>query len=193
MASTLGAAVKARKLVSYRYEATSSRGKLVKGTIKAIGEIEAERLLIGQGYVPVSVEAVPSMFSLEEAFPSLFKVKPRDVIIFSRQLATLLRSGFSFLPALEVLQGHVTTSRAFRKILGSIVEDLGVGGSFSQSLAKHPKAFSEIYTRTLTAGEQTGSGIWRVLRVASVAAFVPLVAYLYGTSARLILRFLRVE
>lgn len=43
------------------------------------------------------------------------------------------------------------------------------------------------------AGEQTGSGIWRVLRVASVAAFVPLVAYLYGTSARLILRFLRVE
>lgn len=43
------------------------------------------------------------------------------------------------------------------------------------------------------AGEQSSSGAWRVLRVASVAAFVPLVAYLYGTSARLILRFLRVE
>ena len=43
------------------------------------------------------------------------------------------------------------------------------------------------------AGEQSGSGAWRVLRVTSVAVFVPLVAYLYGTSARLILRFLRVE
>ncbi len=43
------------------------------------------------------------------------------------------------------------------------------------------------------AGEQSGSGVWRILRVASVAVFVPLVAYLYGTSARLILRFLRVE
>ena len=43
------------------------------------------------------------------------------------------------------------------------------------------------------AGERTGGGAWRVLRVASVAVFVPLVAYLYGTSARLILRFLRVE
>ena len=43
------------------------------------------------------------------------------------------------------------------------------------------------------AGEQSGGGAWRFLRVTSVAVFVPLVAYLYGTSARLILRFLRVE
>lgn len=43
------------------------------------------------------------------------------------------------------------------------------------------------------AGEHTGSGVWRVLRVVSVAVFIPVVAYLYGTSARLILRFLRVE
>ena len=86
MAGTLEAQVKVkvRKPVSYRYEATTGQGRSVKGTIKAIGEIEAERLLIRQGYRPLNVEVVPSMFSLEEALPSLFKVKPRDVIIFSR-------------------------------------------------------------------------------------------------------------
>ena len=88
MASTLEAPPKRERLISYRYEAVTSQGQLVKGTIKAIGEIEAERLLIGQGYTPVNLELVPSMFSLEEALPTLFRVKPRDVIIFSRQLAT---------------------------------------------------------------------------------------------------------
>ncbi|MFC1949206.1 type II secretion system F family protein, partial [Chloroflexota bacterium] len=141
----------------YRYEAATGQGKLVKGTIKAIGEIEAERLLIQQGYRPINVETVPSMFSLEEALPSLFKVKPQDVIVFSRQLATLLRSGFSLLPALEIILSQVTTGRSFRKIVDSMVEDLRGGNSFSQVIEKHPKAFSEIYSRTIAVGEQTGN------------------------------------
>lgn len=146
-----------KKLVSYRYEALTAQGRLVKGTVKALGEIEAERLLISQGYRPVSVELVPSMFTLEEALPTLFRVKPRDVIVFSRQLATLLRSGISLLPAMEVLRGQVTSSRTFKKILGSIVDDLRSGGSFTQSVSKHPQAFGEVYCRTITVGEQTGN------------------------------------
>lgn len=147
----------AKKLISFRYEAIAGQGKRVKGTIKATGEIEAERLLIGQGFRPVNVEVVPSMFTLEEALPTLFRVKPRDVIIFSRQLATLLRSGISLLPALEVLQGQITGSRAFNKILGSITDDLRAGGSFTQVLSKHPTAFNDIYCRTITVGEQMGN------------------------------------
>jgi len=97
------------------------------------------------------------MFSLEEAFPSLFKVKPKDVIVFSRQLATLLRSGISLLPALEILQEQVATSRAFARILGTVTNDIRSGSSFSQAISKHPRAFNEIYCRTITVGEETGS------------------------------------
>ncbi|MFC1929034.1 type II secretion system F family protein [Chloroflexota bacterium] len=157
MARAVEAPAKAKKLTSYRYEATTTQGRLIKGTIKAIGEIEAERLLIQQGYHPLNVEVVPSMFSLEEALPTFFKVKPQDVIIFSRQLATLLRSGISLLPALEILGGQATSSRTFKKILESVVHDLRSGGSFTQSISKHPAAFSEIYCRTITVGEQTGN------------------------------------
>ncbi len=157
MARVLEAPKKGEKLISYRYEATTSQGRLVKGKIKAIGEIEAERLLIRQGYSPVSVEVIPSMFSLEEALPDLFRVKPQEVILFSRQLATLLRSGISLLPALEILEGQVTTGKAFKKILGSMVDDLRSGGSFTQVISKHTRTFSEIYGRTVAVGEQTGN------------------------------------
>jgi len=156
MAKILDAPTK-RKVVSYRYVAANNQGKLVRGTIKATNEVAAERLLVGQGYRPVNVEVVPSMFSLEEALPTLFRVKPRDVIVFSRQLATLLRSGISLLPALEILQGQVTTGRVFKKILETIANDIGAGSSFSQAISKHPKAFSDIYCRTIAVGEQSGN------------------------------------
>lgn len=148
---------KKQKELTYRYVASTRQGELVKGNIKAPTEIAAERLLIAKGYIPEHVEVAPSMFSLEEALPSLFKVKPRDVVVFSRQLATLLRSGISLLPALEILQGQVASSRAFNSILGSVLNDIRSGGSFSQAISKHPKAFNDIYCRTIAVGEETGS------------------------------------
>jgi len=142
---------------TYRYIATTREGTLVKGNIKAPSEIAAERQLIAKGYIPEHVEVAPSMFSLEEALPSLFRLKERDIIVFSRQLATLLRSGISLLPALEILQGQVASSRAFKTILFSVVNDIRSGGSFSQAVKKHPKAFSEVYCRTIAVGEETGN------------------------------------
>lgn len=157
MARTIGVTPKKEKAPTYRYIASTIQGKLVKGILKAPSEIAVERLLAEKGLNPVTVEVAPSMFSLEEAFPTLFKVKPRDVIIFSRQLATLLRSGISLLPSLEILQEQVTTSRAFNSILRSVLNDIRSGASFSVAISKHPKAFNDIYCRTVAVGEETGS------------------------------------
>jgi type IV pilus assembly protein PilC len=148
---------KRQKGATYRYVASTPQGKLVKGTIKAASEIAAERLLVEKGLHPVELEVAPSMFSLEEAFPTFFKVKPRDVTVFSRQLAALLRSGIPLLSALEIIQVQVGGSRAFTRILGSIAHDLRSGGSFSQSLSKHPRAFNDIYCRTIAVGEESGN------------------------------------
>lgn len=156
MAGTIEAPKKS-KIITYRYIASTRQGNLVKGNVKAPSEIAAERQIIAKGYIPEHVEVAPSMFSLEEAFPTLFRLKPRDIIVFSRQLATLLRSGISLLPALEILQGQVASSRAFRTILASIVNDIRSGGSFSQAVKKNPKAFSEIYCRTIAVGEETSN------------------------------------
>jgi type IV pilus assembly protein PilC len=156
MAGTIEAPRK-QKDITFRYIASTRQGNMLKGNIKAPSEIAAERLIIAKGYIPEHVEVAPSMFNLEEALPSIFRVKPRDVIVFSRQLATLLRSGISLLPSLEILQEQVASSRAFRSILSSVVNDIRSGGSFSQAVKKQPKAFSEIYSRTIAVGEETGN------------------------------------
>ncbi|MFC2067289.1 type II secretion system F family protein [Chloroflexota bacterium] len=142
---------------NYRYVATDHLGKIVRGTIKATGEIDAERLLSNQGYDRMAVEVAPSMFSLEEALPTLFRVKPRDIIIFSRQLATLLRSGVTLLPALEIIRGQVATSRVFNRIVDSVIDDIRSGASFAQAIVKHPKAFNDVYSRALFVGETSGN------------------------------------
>ncbi len=143
------------KTVTYRYVALSSDNKLVRGTIKAATEALAGHLLVENGLRPVSLELLPSRFSLEQMFPSFFAVKPQEVPIFSRQLATLLEAGINILSALELIQQQVK-SRAFKRVIEVITEDLRSGNSFSVALSKHPAVFDEIYSRTIAMAEQTG-------------------------------------
>lgn len=145
------------KKVAFRYEAYNRQGKVVKGSIKAISEFNAEQQVVALGLTPLNVELTPSMFSLEEALPSLFKVAPRDVIVFSRQLATLLQSGISLLPALEILHGQVASSRGFRRVLEKLIFDIRSGLSFSDAIRRHAKVFTDIYCRTMVVGEHSGS------------------------------------
>lgn len=157
MATATDISDRKKKLPTYRYTASTEHGKTVQGTVKAESEIAAERIIVGRGLNPVNVQIAPSMFSLEKALPSLFKVKPRDVIVFSRQLATLLKSGISLLPALDILHTQATSSRAFQSIQGTILNDIRSGVSFSVAISKHPKAFSDIYYRTIAVGEESGN------------------------------------
>lgn len=157
MASKTDSSLKKEKIPTYRYVATTVHGKTVQGNVKATSEIAAERIIISKGLDPIHVHIAPSMFSLEEALPSLYKVKTRDVVIFSRQLATLLRSGISLLPAMDILESQAASSRAFKSIQGTIVNDIRSGVSFSVAISKHPKAFNDIYCRTIEVGEETGN------------------------------------
>ena len=154
---TTRAAVGKSGPISFRYEAINAGGRTVKGTVKALTEIAAERLLIERGLNPQIVQIAPSMFSLEEAIPSLFKIKPRDVVVFSRQLSTLLKAGFSLLPALETLQSQESIGRAFKSVLLMVVNDIRAGISFSDAIAKHPRAFNAVYAKMIAVGEHTGN------------------------------------
>ena len=96
---------------------------------------------------------------LETLFPSLFatKIKPQDVIVFSRQLATLIRAGVPLLTAMEMLYGQGGSGKTFLRIQADLIEDIGAGESLSDGMAKHPTVFSDIYHRTISVGESTGN------------------------------------
>lgn len=147
---------KKQRLENFRYQALAANGQSAKGSIKAINQVRAYTTLMEQGYTDINLQPVPSPFSLEGAFPSMFKVKPLQVAVMCQQLATLLESGVSLLPAIQLLGSQSTYPPPLRRILNHITSDLSVGDSLSQSLARHPQVFDEIFVRTLEVGERTG-------------------------------------
>ena len=144
-----------KKPSSYRYTALNEKGKLIKGTIKAPNEGVASNMIAERGHNLVSIQVQPSWYSLDQMLPSLFAVKPQEIINFSRQLATLLEAGISILPALESVRQQAS-SRGLRRVLGELINDLSSGLAFSEALTKHPKVFSEIYAKTVRVAESTG-------------------------------------
>ena len=76
--------------------------------------------------------------------------------MFSRQLALLIESGTDIVTALELLQSQVT-NRGLKRVIGEVTADIRGGSSLSLALSKHPKAFSQVYYRAISAGEQGGN------------------------------------
>ncbi|HEY77392.1 MAG TPA: type II secretion system F family protein [Thermoflexia bacterium] len=142
--------------MEYRYIAFDQEGQRVEGWIDVPDEAAAERILWERGLTVAQLVPARQELRLWRLFPTFFGVKRRDLIIFSRQLATLLTSGISILPALRLL-AEQSTSKPLREILGEVAEAVERGQSFSAALAAHPYAFPPLYTRTLAIGERTGN------------------------------------
>jgi len=112
-------------------------------------------ILANVGYRVVSLKPIarflPDFDKLLQA-----KVKPTEIITFSRQLALLLESGVGIVQSLELLQGQAS-NKQLKKVLLEVVSDLRSGNSLSTALAKHPQVFSTIYQKMVAVGEQTGA------------------------------------
>ena len=141
--------------MSYRYVAFDPSGRRVEGQIDVANEAAAEEALWERGLTVAQITPARRRQTLATLFPTFFGVKRRDLIIFSRQLATLLSSGVNILQGLRLL-AQQATRRAMREVLVEVVDSLDRGLSFSAALAEHPLAFSELYTRTIAVGERTG-------------------------------------
>ena len=142
--------------MEFQYVAYTEDKKLVKGKLSATNEEAALNLLGYGGYQTVSLKEVVPFFNLQKLTARFSRVKPREIIMFSQQLALLLESGTDIVTSLELLQSQVTNN-TLRTVLGVVASDIRGGSSLSAALSKHPRAFPEIYARTLAAGEQAGN------------------------------------
>ena len=142
--------------MEYAYVAYTEDRKLVKGKLSATGEEAATNLLSYGGYQVVSLKQVIPFFNTEKLAAAFSKIKPREIIMFSRQFALLLEAGTDIVTSLELLQSQVT-NRTLKKIIGDVAAGIRGGTSLSAALSKHPRAFSSIYHRAISAGEQGGN------------------------------------
>lgn len=147
--------------MDYTYLGYGEDRRIVKGSISAASERAAVDMLANVGYQVVSLKPMtrflPDFSKLLQG-----KVKPAEIITFSRQLALLLESGVGIVQSLELL-GNQTSDKQLKKVLVEVVSDIRGGNSLSAALAKHPEVFSTIYHKMVGVGEQTG-GIESVLR-----------------------------
>ncbi len=142
--------------MDFKYVAYTEDRRLVKGKLSATNEEAALNLLSYGGYQTVSLKQIVPFFNMQKLAARFTRVKPREIIMFSRQLALLLESGTDIVTSLELLQSQVT-NRTLQAVLGEVASDIRGGSSLSAALSKHPRAFPELYARTLAAGEQAGN------------------------------------
>jgi len=150
--------------MDYTYLVYTAEKEIVKGRISAATEQVAIDTLANIGYRVVSIKPATAFFpSLGKLFQA--KVKPTELVTFSRQLALLIESGVGIVQCLELLQAQ-TDNKSLKKALSEITANLRRGESFAASLAKHPNIFSALYCKMVSIGEQTGE-IETVLRTLS--------------------------
>jgi len=142
--------------MDFAYTAYTEDKRLVKGKVSAISEESAAELLGYGGYKVVSLKSAIPLLNREKLLSRFSRVKPAEIVMFSRQLALLLESGTDIVTCLDLLQNQIT-SDTLRKIVGEVASDIRGGSSMSVAMSKHPQAFSDIFHRAIAAGEQGGN------------------------------------
>jgi type IV pilus assembly protein PilC len=140
----------------FNYQAVDATGAEKNGSIDAVNVDIAIGSLQRRGLVITSIHEDSKgggLLSMNLAF--FDRVSNKDVVILSRQLATLFQAQVSALRIFRLLSGEAD-NKILGKKLATIADDLQAGTSISASLAKHPKVFSEFYVSMVKAGEESG-------------------------------------
>lgn len=139
----------------YQYDSFNRDGKKVTGTIDSSSIESAKRILQGQGLMPFNIEEVGADTEKFD-FMSIFegKINLKTKIVFTKQLAVLLKAGVPLLQALELLVEQF--EKKFKRILINIKDGVKSGETFASQLNKYPKVFSNVYVQLVKAGEATG-------------------------------------
>ena len=141
--------------MAYKYVAYDADRQVVRGTIAVGNERIAKQILQQSGYNLLALSAVRGKLNLRRQIPSLFGVKKRDVVTFSRMLATLVGRGTNTVVALELLRDQVSNP-TFKEVIQDVNEDVRRGTPLSEAMSRHPEVFPPIYCRMIKVSEQTG-------------------------------------
>ncbi len=144
-------------MASFAYKGRDAGGKLIEGVLEAASSGGVADLLLGQGITPISIEEAKGRKGGDGLEWSLFKrrVQHVDILLFSRQLHTLLKSGVPIMRALGGLQESATNPK-MKEVIRDVRESLEAGRELSVSLARHPAVFNPFYISMVRVGEATG-------------------------------------
>ncbi len=144
---------------NYRYEAVNELGKTVTGLLDAESLDHANDLLSARGLTPMSMhdETAASSHPLWNKLAQYFtSVHPEELILYTKQLSTMLRAGIPILRVMDILESQSENPR-LKDICRQVGLDIRSGTTLSRSLRRHPDVFSQLYCSMVQAGETSGS------------------------------------
>jgi type IV pilus assembly protein PilC len=141
-------AAKTVKQMTFLWEGKDKKGKIIKGEIRASGEAVVNATLRRQGITVTKVKK-------QSSFASRSKITEKDITLFTRQLATMMKAGVPLLQAFDIVgKGH--SNPEVSRLLGDIKADVETGSSLSASFRKYPLYFDNLFCNLVGAGEQAG-------------------------------------
>ena len=144
--ATTAKSKKAKELV-FEWEGKDRNGKQVRGETRAAGENQVQSLLRRQGVTPVKIK--------RRRMSAGSSIKPKDMAIFTRQLATMMKAGVPLLQAFDIV-GRGNPNPRVTKLLNDIRTDVETGTSLSVAFRKYPLYFDNLYCNLVEAGEAAG-------------------------------------
>lgn len=142
---------KALKMSAFTWEGTDRKGVKIKGEMTGLNPALVKAQLRKQGINPTRVRKKSvSIFSRGK------KIKPMDIALFTRQLATMLGAGVPLLQSFDIISEGFDNPN-MRKLVDDIKQDVAAGNSLSSSLRKKPQYFDDLYCNLVDAGEQSGA------------------------------------
>jgi type IV pilus assembly protein PilC len=136
---------------TFAYSARSASGELMSGEIDLPTRDEVVGYLVRQRLRPVSVNTKARDINIQFGTG----IKTREVVIFTRQFATMINSGLPLVQSLTIL-AEQTENKIFQKIITQVLNDIQAGQTLADSMRKHPKVFTELYVNMVAAGEAGG-------------------------------------
>jgi type IV pilus assembly protein PilC len=140
-------------MADFSYVAINTHGQHVNGTITATSRDEAIKNLREQGDRPLTVKETKGQgmkLGLKRG-----KVKAKDLVLFTRELSTMISAGVALPNSLDTLAGQ-TENKFFKQVVTSVKRDVESGSPLGDSMAKFPRVFSDVYVNMVRAGESGG-------------------------------------
>ncbi len=140
----------------FAYRAKDQQGVVKQGVVEANSLVAASEILHTHGLTVISLEPEEESFELQKYLPFFRGVSRKELVLFSRQLSTLMNAKVPIVEALDILQGQVT-SHELKRVVSEIMEDIEGGKSFSESISRFSHIFSHLYVSMVKSGEISGT------------------------------------
>jgi type II secretory pathway component PulF len=141
--------------MEFTYQARDSAGNLKTGTVEAVNETSAFQILEKNNLLVIKILPLTGLTALER-MRFFDRVSPKDIVLFSRQLSTLINAKVPIVQALTILATQVSSEK-LKSVIGEVSQHVESGDSLSSALARYPKIFSNLYVNLVRAGELSGT------------------------------------